>query len=73
LIASKKPGVQFEAVATTRLISPEDRLDFTHTNSLLYIMCEQKSGRIHPAAESRVYWRGSPSSLKKSSTEPVRI
>ena len=52
---SKKLGVNFEAVAIDTLNFPQeiDNIDFTHTNSLLYIMYNRLNGLEILAAEKR--------------------
>ncbi|OGR01254.1 MAG: hypothetical protein A2511_15140 [Deltaproteobacteria bacterium RIFOXYD12_FULL_50_9] len=52
---SKKMGVEFEAVAidTTSFANEVDKLDFTHTNSLLYIMMNRHNGLEVLAVEKR--------------------
>src|SRR5512135_1651571 len=51
----EKLGVKFEAVAidTNDFMKEVDKLDFTHTNSLLYIMMHRFNGVEILAAEKR--------------------
>ena len=51
----EKLGVKFEAVAidTNDFMKEVDTLDFTHTNSLLYIMMQRFNGVQILAAEKR--------------------
>lgn len=54
----EKLGVNFEAVAidTNDFMKEVDKLDFTHTNSLLYIMMQRFNGVDILAAEKRGSW-----------------
>lgn len=54
----EKLGVNFEAVAidTNDFMKEVDTLDFTHTNSLLYIMMQRFNGVQILAAEKRGSW-----------------
>ena len=75
---SKKLGVQFEAVAidTVDFTKEVDRLDFTHTNSLLYIIMNRNQGVEILAAEKSgslgARAKGLIIALKKSHIRTVR-
>ncbi len=74
---SKKLGVKFEAVAVDTLhFSKEiENLDFTHTNSLLYIMYNRFNGLEILAAEKRgelgARSKGVVAALKKSGIKSI--
>lgn len=73
----EKLGVKFEAVAidTNDFIKEVDNLDFTHTNSLLYIMMHRFNGVDILAAEKRGSWgsrsQGVIFALKKSGLQTL--
>jgi phosphonate transport system substrate-binding protein len=75
---SKKLGVQFEAVAidTVDFAKAVDTLDFTHTNSLLYIIMNRNQGVEILAAEKSgplgAHAKGLIIALKKSHIRTVR-
>lgn len=70
-------GVKFEAVAidTNDFMKEVDTLDFTHTNSLLYIMMHRFNGVDILAAEKRGSWgsrsQGVILALKKSGLQTI--
>jgi phosphonate transport system substrate-binding protein len=73
----EKLGVKFEAVAidTNDFMKEVDNLDFTHTNSLLYIMMHRFNGVDILAAEKRGSWgsrsQGVIFALKKSGLQTI--
>lgn len=73
----EKLGVNFEAVAidTNDFMKEVDNLDFTHTNSLLYIMMQRFNGVDILAAEKRGSWgsrsQGIILALKKSNIATI--
>lgn len=73
----EKLGVKFEAVAidTNDFMKEVDNLDFTHTNSLLYIMMHRFNGVDILAAEKRGSWgsrsQGVILALKKSGLQTL--
>jgi phosphonate transport system substrate-binding protein len=73
----EKLGVKFEAVAidTNDFMKEVDNLDFTHTNSLLYIMMHRFNGVDILAAEKRGSWgsrsQGVIFALKKSGLQNI--